>query len=72
MEAPSQRCRFITSWAGLGLTAPSFSPGTSTIATVPSVLGPIVLIVMDDVEGGWTVRGSLPRRAWDAMERELG
>ena len=72
-ENVDTRCCYITSWANLGLTAPSFGEGTQTVAALvlPLSLGPFALLLIDDEEGGWRVYGRLPRRAWEAMEEDL-
>lgn len=64
------RCCYFTSWANLGLTAPSFGPRTKTVAAIPLFLG-MAVIIIDDEEGGWRVYGRLPKRSWEVLEEDL-
>jgi hypothetical protein len=61
-----------TSWEELGLAAPSFGPGISTVAAATSIsLSRGALSVMVDDAGNWTVRGRLPDDAWDRLAKAL-
>lgn len=70
-ESGTARPCFITSWANLAFTAPSFGPGTRTVAALPLKPGTIVLTVIDDPDRGWHVYGRMPKPAWDAVEKGL-
>ncbi|KAF5664606.1 hypothetical protein FCIRC_10760 [Fusarium circinatum] len=67
----NQRC-LITSFVNLGLSNPNFGEGVSVERPVQLTMEPIVIRVIDDPRGGWSIHGNLPHAAWDALERNMG
>ncbi|KAF5532818.1 hypothetical protein FMEXI_12229 [Fusarium mexicanum] len=66
----NQRC-LITSFVNLGLSNPNFGEGVSVERPVQLTMEPIVIRVIDDARGGWSIHGNLPHAAWDALERNM-
>jgi hypothetical protein len=66
----NQRC-LITSFVNLGLSNPNFGEGVSVERPVQLTMEPVVIRVIDDARGGWSIHGNLPHAAWDALERNM-
>ncbi|KAF5606662.1 uncharacterized protein FSUBG_5848 [Fusarium subglutinans] len=66
----NQRC-LITSFVNLGLSNPNFGEGVSVERPVQLTMEPIVIRVIDDPRGGWSIHGNLPHAAWDALETNM-
>lgn len=66
----NQRC-LVTSFVNLGLSNPKFGEGVSVERPVQLTMEPIVIRVIDDARGGWSIHGNLPHAAWDALERNM-
>ncbi|KAF5627230.1 chloramphenicol acetyltransferase-like domain protein [Fusarium tjaetaba] len=66
----NQRC-LITSFVNLGLSNPNFGEGVLVERPVQLTMEPIVIRVIDDARGGWSIHGNLPHAAWDALERNM-
>ncbi|KAF5714475.1 hypothetical protein FMUND_7390 [Fusarium mundagurra] len=66
----NQRC-LITSFVNLGLSNPNFGEGISVERPVQLTMEPVVIRVIDDARGGWSIHGNLPHAAWDALERNM-
>lgn len=76
-EGPlAARACFVTSWAGMGITAPDFGMGADgerlrTLEGLPLLVGPLILLLIDEVDGGFRVVGRLPKASWDVLGKEL-
>ncbi|KAF5563477.1 hypothetical protein FNAPI_2686 [Fusarium napiforme] len=66
----NQRC-LITSFVNLGLSNPKFGEGVSVERPVQLTMEPVVIRVIDDARGGWSIHGNLPHAAWDALEKTM-
>ncbi|KAF5692945.1 hypothetical protein FDENT_2383 [Fusarium denticulatum] len=70
VKLTNQRC-LITSFVNLGLSNPNFGEGVSVERPVQLTMEPVVIRVIDDARGGWSIHGNLPQAAWDALERNM-
>ncbi|KAF4946502.1 hypothetical protein FGADI_11140 [Fusarium gaditjirri] len=70
VKLSNQRC-LITSFVNLGLSNPDFGEGVSVERPVQLTMEPVVIRVIDDPRGGWSIHGNLPHAAWDALERNM-
>ncbi|KAF5557563.1 chloramphenicol acetyltransferase-like domain-containing protein [Fusarium phyllophilum] len=66
----NQRC-LITSFVNLRLSNPNLGKRVSVERPVQLTMAPVVIRVIDDARGGWSIHGHLPHAAWDALERNM-